>query len=87
MAEMFPWYGTDLKVAEEGFEAWDAKRKAVADPATELPTDAPADDSVTADRESLKATLKDAGVSFGGNTSTEKLAEMVANLTVENPDT
>jgi hypothetical protein len=42
--------------------------------AEELPE--PLDD----DRDELKAKLKEAGVAFGGNTSTAKLRELVAQL-------
>ena len=38
------------------------------------------DDEPTDEREELKEKLKEAGVQFGGNTSTAKLREMVAKL-------
>lgn len=46
------------------------------------PSDATAEDSsnVADEREELKDKLKEAGVQFGGNTSTAKLREMVAKL-------
>lgn len=40
-----------------------------------LSADAPADD-----RDELKAKLKDAGIPFGGNTSTAKLRELAEQL-------
>lgn len=38
------------------------------------------DDELADEREGLKERLKEAGVQFGGNTSTAKLREMVAKL-------
>lgn len=51
-------------------------QKTIADATVEeLSADAQADD-----RDELKAKLKDAGIPFGGNTSTEKLRELAKQL-------